>query len=168
VQQLDRVEEHVKNYRPQLLVLTGAPNTRSSLVDFAHHITKHQSLFICGHIIEVPLVSIFADVLIRQINIFCMCASDTHIIQNAQQHGAELLFLAQGKQDQGVLLAGRWLEFPRRCYFAPTSCWTWENETQYPANGLQARLGHLSPGESEHVLQHHAVSVSHFNQLAIS
>ncbi|XP_011171411.1 bumetanide-sensitive sodium-(potassium)-chloride cotransporter [Solenopsis invicta] len=55
VQQLDRVEEHVKNYRPQLLVLTGAPNTRSSLVDFAHHITKHQSLFICGHIIETPI-----------------------------------------------------------------------------------------------------------------
>lgn len=53
VQQLDRVEEHVKNYRPQLLVLTGAPNARSSLVDFAHHITKHQSLFICGHIVEV-------------------------------------------------------------------------------------------------------------------
>ncbi|KYM89879.1 Bumetanide-sensitive sodium-(potassium)-chloride cotransporter [Atta colombica] len=55
VQQLDRVEEHVKNYRPQLLVLTGAPNARSSLVDFAHHITKHQSLFICGHIIETPI-----------------------------------------------------------------------------------------------------------------
>ncbi|KAH0951482.1 hypothetical protein HN011_002827 [Eciton burchellii] len=55
VQQLDRVEEHVKNYRPQLLVLTGVPNVRSSLVDFAHHITKHQSLFICGHIIETPI-----------------------------------------------------------------------------------------------------------------
>ncbi|XP_011267934.2 bumetanide-sensitive sodium-(potassium)-chloride cotransporter [Camponotus floridanus] len=55
VQQLDRVEDHVKNYRPQLLVLTGAPNTRSSLVDFAHHITKHQSLFICGHIIETSI-----------------------------------------------------------------------------------------------------------------
>ncbi|KAL6255261.1 hypothetical protein P5V15_013599 [Pogonomyrmex californicus] len=55
VQQLDRVEDHVKNYRPQLLVLTGPPNARSSLVDFAHHITKHQSLFICGHIIEMPI-----------------------------------------------------------------------------------------------------------------
>ncbi|XP_072764865.1 bumetanide-sensitive sodium-(potassium)-chloride cotransporter [Anoplolepis gracilipes] len=55
VQQLDRVEDHVKNYRPQLLVLTGAPNMRASLVDFAHHITKHQSLFICGHIIETPI-----------------------------------------------------------------------------------------------------------------
>ncbi|XP_076640568.1 sodium chloride cotransporter 69 isoform X2 [Colletes latitarsis] len=55
VQQLDRVEEHVKNYRPQLLVLTGSPSTRSSLVDFAHHITKNNSLFICGHIIETPI-----------------------------------------------------------------------------------------------------------------
>lgn len=53
----------MKNYRPQLLVLTGAPNARSSLVDFAHHIAKHQSLFICGHIIEVRLVSIFADLM---------------------------------------------------------------------------------------------------------
>ncbi|KAK2585480.1 hypothetical protein KPH14_010136 [Odynerus spinipes] len=55
IQQLDRVEEHVKNYRPQLLVLTGPPSARVSLVDFAHHITKNQSLFICGHIIETPI-----------------------------------------------------------------------------------------------------------------
>ncbi|XP_076232956.1 sodium chloride cotransporter 69 isoform X2 [Calliopsis andreniformis] len=55
VQQLDRVEEHVKNYRPQLLVLTGAPSARSALVDFAHHITKNNSLFICGHIMEAPV-----------------------------------------------------------------------------------------------------------------
>ncbi|OAD57765.1 Bumetanide-sensitive sodium-(potassium)-chloride cotransporter [Eufriesea mexicana] len=55
VQQLDRVEEHVKNYRPQLLVLSGTPSTRSALIDFAHHITKNNSLFICGHIIETPI-----------------------------------------------------------------------------------------------------------------
>ncbi|KAK9298693.1 hypothetical protein QLX08_008060 [Tetragonisca angustula] len=55
VQQLDRVEEHVKNYRPQLLVLSGIPNSRSALIDFAHHITKNNSLFICGHIIETPI-----------------------------------------------------------------------------------------------------------------
>lgn len=53
VQQLDRVEEHVKNYRPQLLVLSGTPSARSALVDFAYHITKRQSLLICGHIVEV-------------------------------------------------------------------------------------------------------------------
>ncbi|KOC64235.1 Bumetanide-sensitive sodium-(potassium)-chloride cotransporter [Habropoda laboriosa] len=55
VQQLDRVEEHVKNYRPQLLVLTGTPSARLALVDFAHHITKNNSLFICGHVIEAPV-----------------------------------------------------------------------------------------------------------------
>uniref|UniRef100_A0A0C9QA88 NKCL_1 protein n=1 Tax=Fopius arisanus TaxID=64838 RepID=A0A0C9QA88_9HYME len=55
VQQLDRVEEHVKNYRPQLMVLSGAPSVRSALIDFAHHITKNQSLLICGHIVETSL-----------------------------------------------------------------------------------------------------------------
>ncbi|XP_026672114.1 bumetanide-sensitive sodium-(potassium)-chloride cotransporter [Ceratina calcarata] len=55
VQQLDRVEEHVKNYRPQLLVLTGNPTARPALVDFAHHIAKNNSLFICGHIIETSI-----------------------------------------------------------------------------------------------------------------
>ncbi|XP_063980196.1 bumetanide-sensitive sodium-(potassium)-chloride cotransporter [Diachasmimorpha longicaudata] len=55
VQQLDRVEEHVKNYRPQLMVLSGPPNIRSALIDFAHHITKNQSLLICGHIVESSL-----------------------------------------------------------------------------------------------------------------
>ncbi|XP_034943352.1 bumetanide-sensitive sodium-(potassium)-chloride cotransporter [Chelonus insularis] len=55
VQQLDRVEEHVKNYKPQFLVLSGNPSARSALIDFAHHITKNQSLVICGHIIENPL-----------------------------------------------------------------------------------------------------------------
>ncbi|KAJ8688514.1 hypothetical protein QAD02_024309 [Eretmocerus hayati] len=55
VQHLDKVEDHVKNYRPQILVLTGKPSARSSLLDFAHHITKNQSLLVCGHVIETPL-----------------------------------------------------------------------------------------------------------------
>lgn len=53
VQQLDRVEEHVKNYRPQVLVLSGPPSARPVLVDFAHLVTKNHSLLICGHIVEV-------------------------------------------------------------------------------------------------------------------
>lgn len=53
VQLLGRVEEHVKNYRPQILVLCGPPNARSALIDFAHQITKNQSLLICGHIVKV-------------------------------------------------------------------------------------------------------------------
>ncbi|ROT83241.1 Na+/K+/2Cl- cotransporter isoform 1 [Penaeus vannamei] len=48
------VEEHVKNYRPQLLVLSGAPGTRPPLLDFAHTITKNISLLACGHVIQGP------------------------------------------------------------------------------------------------------------------
>lgn len=52
VQQLNNVDEHVKNYRPQLLLLTGAPNTRPILVDLANLLTKNLSLLICGHVIK--------------------------------------------------------------------------------------------------------------------
>lgn len=52
VQQLNNVEEHVKNYRPQILVLSGLPSVRSILVDFAYLITKNVSLLVCGHVIQ--------------------------------------------------------------------------------------------------------------------
>ncbi|KAG8238092.1 hypothetical protein J437_LFUL012199 [Ladona fulva] len=52
VQDLNLVEEHVKNYRPQILVFTGLPSSRPPLVDFANLITKKLSLLICGHIIK--------------------------------------------------------------------------------------------------------------------
>ncbi|XP_055689651.1 bumetanide-sensitive sodium-(potassium)-chloride cotransporter isoform X2 [Lutzomyia longipalpis] len=52
VQQLNNVEEHVKNYRPQILVLSGLPSIRSILVDFGYLITKNVSLLVCGHVIQ--------------------------------------------------------------------------------------------------------------------
>ncbi|XP_046400819.1 solute carrier family 12 member 3-like isoform X1 [Ischnura elegans] len=52
VQELNQVEEHVKNYRPQILVLTGIPSSRPPLVDFANLVTKKLSLLICGHVIK--------------------------------------------------------------------------------------------------------------------
>ncbi|XDV19322.1 hypothetical protein PO909_024811 [Leuciscus waleckii] len=45
------VEDHVKNYRPQCLVLTGPPNLRPALVDFVGCFTKNVSLMICGDIL---------------------------------------------------------------------------------------------------------------------
>uniref|UniRef100_A0AC34PU84 Amino acid permease/ SLC12A domain-containing protein n=1 Tax=Panagrolaimus sp. JU765 TaxID=591449 RepID=A0AC34PU84_9BILA len=36
VQKLEKIDEHVKNYRPQILVLTGNPAIRPSLIDFAY------------------------------------------------------------------------------------------------------------------------------------
>ncbi|XP_029944241.1 solute carrier family 12 member 3-like [Salarias fasciatus] len=48
---LSGVEDHVKNFRPQCLVLTGPPNQRPALVDFVGSFTKHISLMICGDIV---------------------------------------------------------------------------------------------------------------------
>lgn len=45
------VEDHVKNFRPQCLVLTGPPNLRPALVDFVGSFTKNISLMICGDIL---------------------------------------------------------------------------------------------------------------------
>lgn len=53
MQKLANTEEHVKNYRPQVLLLAGNPAARPSLVDFAYNITKGSSLMICGFVVPV-------------------------------------------------------------------------------------------------------------------
>uniref|UniRef100_A0A8C4R0C4 Solute carrier family 12 member 3 n=1 Tax=Eptatretus burgeri TaxID=7764 RepID=A0A8C4R0C4_EPTBU len=45
------VEEHVKNFRPQCLVLTGPPEIRPALTDFVHAFTKNVGLMVCGHVV---------------------------------------------------------------------------------------------------------------------
>uniref|UniRef100_A0A8C4RHU9 Solute carrier family 12 member 10, tandem duplicate 3 n=1 Tax=Erpetoichthys calabaricus TaxID=27687 RepID=A0A8C4RHU9_ERPCA len=52
---LTAVEDHVKNFRPQCLVLTGIPMCRPALVDFVGTFTKNISLMICGNIVMVYL-----------------------------------------------------------------------------------------------------------------
>ena len=47
------VDEHVKNYRPQILALTGYPRNRANLIEFVSAITKKQSMLICGHVFQV-------------------------------------------------------------------------------------------------------------------
>ena len=47
---LQHTEEHVKNYRPQLLVLTGNPSHRTTLLDFAAQITKRTALLMAAHV----------------------------------------------------------------------------------------------------------------------
>ncbi|XP_077451747.1 solute carrier family 12 member 3 [Stigmatopora argus] len=62
---LNQVEDHVKNYRPQCLVLTGPPSSRPALVDLVSCLTKNLSLMICGHVITTDLAPLIQ--------------SDTHI-----------------------------------------------------------------------------------------
>ncbi|RWS25658.1 solute carrier family 12 member 2-like protein [Leptotrombidium deliense] len=43
-------EEHVKNYRPKILLLSGNPSARPALVDMAWNITKDSGLLFLAHI----------------------------------------------------------------------------------------------------------------------
>nr|XP_061813086.1 solute carrier family 12 member 3-like [Nerophis lumbriciformis] len=52
---LNQVEDHVKNYRPQCLVLTGPPSSRPALVDLVSCLTKNLSLMMCGHVVTPDL-----------------------------------------------------------------------------------------------------------------
>lgn len=45
----------MKNFHPNLLVLTGPPNSRAPLVDFANLITKNNSLMIVGNVESAKL-----------------------------------------------------------------------------------------------------------------
>lgn len=55
IQELVHIEEHVKNYRPQILVLSGLPSARPPLIDFGNLICKHLSMMVCGHIVKQSL-----------------------------------------------------------------------------------------------------------------
>ncbi|CAB3402445.1 unnamed protein product [Caenorhabditis bovis] len=43
--------ENSRHYHPQILLLTGNPAVRPALVDFAHSITRGQTLLVCGYVI---------------------------------------------------------------------------------------------------------------------
>uniref|UniRef100_A0AC35TM44 Ion_trans_2 domain-containing protein n=1 Tax=Rhabditophanes sp. KR3021 TaxID=114890 RepID=A0AC35TM44_9BILA len=51
LQKLTNHEIHVKNYRPQILLLSGNPASRLPLIDFVNSITKGESLLVTGHVI---------------------------------------------------------------------------------------------------------------------
>ncbi|CAB3385412.1 Hypothetical predicted protein [Cloeon dipterum] len=52
---LDQTNEHVKNYRPQILLLSGNPTSRPAIMQLASQITKNHSLLVCGKISEQEL-----------------------------------------------------------------------------------------------------------------
>uniref|UniRef100_A0A8C1DCH5 Solute carrier family 12 member 2 n=1 Tax=Cyprinus carpio carpio TaxID=630221 RepID=A0A8C1DCH5_CYPCA len=46
---LTGVEDHIKNFRPQCLVMSGYPNSRPALLYLVHAFTKDVGLMVCGH-----------------------------------------------------------------------------------------------------------------------
>ncbi|XP_020283623.1 bumetanide-sensitive sodium-(potassium)-chloride cotransporter isoform X2 [Pseudomyrmex gracilis] len=55
VYRLNSIDEHVKNYAPQILALTGPPCARPALIHLANLITKNNSLLISGEIYPTTL-----------------------------------------------------------------------------------------------------------------
>ncbi|XP_037689976.1 solute carrier family 12 member 1 isoform X2 [Choloepus didactylus] len=52
--ELTAVEDHVKNFRPQCIVLTGGPMTRPALLDITQAFTKNSGLCICCEVFVGP------------------------------------------------------------------------------------------------------------------
>ncbi|XP_028397037.1 solute carrier family 12 member 2-like [Dendronephthya gigantea] len=50
--QYNEAEEHVKNFRPQCLVLCGSPENHEELVHIVSHVTKNNGLMICGEVTD--------------------------------------------------------------------------------------------------------------------
>uniref|UniRef100_A0A7N6FG27 Solute carrier family 12 member 10, tandem duplicate 1 n=1 Tax=Anabas testudineus TaxID=64144 RepID=A0A7N6FG27_ANATE len=101
---LSSVEDHVKNFRPQCLVLTGPPNQRPALVDFVGCFTKRTSLMICGDVIMVSLNKFeqqthpqrTTDWLVKWMNKRKVRSFYTPIMANSLRGGTQNLLQASG------------------------------------------------------------------------
>ncbi|KAG1937889.1 solute carrier family 12 member 3-like isoform X2 [Pimephales promelas] len=97
---LTGISDHVKNYRPQCLVLTGPPNTRPALVDFVGTFTKCICLMICGNIIMEDEKSSFpqqsTDMLVDWLNKRKVRSFYTSFNADNLKEGASNLMQASG------------------------------------------------------------------------
>uniref|UniRef100_A0A3Q1I3Q7 Solute carrier family 12 member 10, tandem duplicate 1 n=1 Tax=Anabas testudineus TaxID=64144 RepID=A0A3Q1I3Q7_ANATE len=91
---LSSVEDHVKNFRPQCLVLTGPPNQRPALVDFVGCFTKRTSLMICGDQQTHPQRT--TDWLVKWMNKRKVRSFYTPIMANSLRGGTQNLLQASG------------------------------------------------------------------------
>ncbi|KAB7507825.1 Solute carrier family 12 member 3 [Armadillidium nasatum] len=64
--ELIAVEDHIKNYRPQVLLFSGSPGSRPPLVDFANSITKNLSFLSCANIVKGPLTQRTRNIITRR------------------------------------------------------------------------------------------------------
>ncbi|XP_077041085.1 solute carrier family 12 member 3 isoform X10 [Agelaius phoeniceus] len=111
---LSEVDEHIKNYRPQCLVLTGPPNFRPALVDFVGTFTKNLSLMLCGNVLigpwkqKMPESWLMADghtkwLMKRKIKAFY-----TDVVAEDLRSGVQMLIQAAGlgKMRPNILVLG--------------------------------------------------------------
>ncbi|XP_041793140.1 solute carrier family 12 member 2-like [Chelmon rostratus] len=99
---LTGVEDHVKNFRPQCLVLTGYPNSRPALLQLVHSYTKNVGLMVCGHIRTVSRRPNFKELsqdharCQRWLNKKRIKAFYTSVLADNLRHGTQFLLQAVG------------------------------------------------------------------------
>nr|XP_004670793.1 solute carrier family 12 member 3 isoform X2 [Jaculus jaculus] len=111
---LNEVEDHIKNYRPQCLVLTGPPNFRPALVDFVSTFTQNLSLMICGHVLvgprkqRMPELRLIASGHTKWLNKRKIKAFYSDVIAEDLRSGVQILMQAAGlgRMKPNILVVG--------------------------------------------------------------
>nr|XP_035137946.1 solute carrier family 12 member 3 isoform X1 [Callithrix jacchus] len=111
---LNEVEDHIKNYRPQCLVLTGPPNFRPALVDFVGTFTQNLSLMICGHVLigppkqRMPELRLIASGHTKWLNKRKIKAFYSDVIAEDLRSGVQILMQAAGlgRMKPNILVVG--------------------------------------------------------------
>uniref|UniRef100_A0A8C9A262 Solute carrier family 12 member 3 n=1 Tax=Prolemur simus TaxID=1328070 RepID=A0A8C9A262_PROSS len=111
---LNEVEDHIKNYRPQCLVLTGPPNFRPALVDFVGTFTRSLSLMICGHVLigphrqRRPELRLIANGHTKWLNKRKIKAFYSDVISEDLRSGVQMLMQAAGlgRMKPNILVVG--------------------------------------------------------------
>uniref|UniRef100_A0A8C3Y863 Solute carrier family 12 member 3 n=1 Tax=Catharus ustulatus TaxID=91951 RepID=A0A8C3Y863_CATUS len=111
---LSEVDEHIKNYRPQCLVLTGPPNFRPALVDFVGTFTKNLSLMLCGNVLIVSHLQklvesrLMADGHTKWLTKRKIKAFYTDVVAEDLRSGVQMLIQAAGlgKMRPNILVLG--------------------------------------------------------------
>uniref|UniRef100_A0A8C7BG86 Solute carrier family 12 member 3 n=1 Tax=Neovison vison TaxID=452646 RepID=A0A8C7BG86_NEOVI len=111
---LNEVEDHIKNYRPQCLVLTGPPNFRPALVDFVGTFTRNLSLMVCGHVLigprkqRMPELRLIANGHTKWLNKRRIKAFYSDVIAEDLRSGVQILMQAAGlgRMKPNILVVG--------------------------------------------------------------
>ncbi|XP_053065886.1 solute carrier family 12 member 3 isoform X3 [Acinonyx jubatus] len=111
---LNKVEDHIKNYRPQCLVLTGPPNFRPALVDFVGTFTRNLSLMVCGHVLigprkqRMPELRLIANGHTKWLNKRKIKAFYSDVIAEDLRSGVQILMQATGlgRMKPNILVIG--------------------------------------------------------------
>uniref|UniRef100_A0A8D0D0A1 Solute carrier family 12 member 2 n=1 Tax=Sander lucioperca TaxID=283035 RepID=A0A8D0D0A1_SANLU len=90
---LTGVEDHVKNFRPQCLVMAGYPNSRPALLQLVNSFTKNVGLMVCAHVRTLSQEHARCQ---RWLNKKRIKAFYTHVFSDNLRHGAQFLMQAVG------------------------------------------------------------------------